>query len=221
MFVLQNTIVFNLESQLLQQRKKREQKRSKQLQETKTFAEVFLASNNCAEINRKRKQKVDSQNYALRASKNKTIPKTTKSKSSCNKRVTDTRKGANALKSTTKATKATKRIEIGDCHHKDVHNLVAMPKADVKYYLQEDRFLANRDCLDCKNSFCAMVETANSTKIDFGLVFYCNNAMRCFHASDNDANRSCFECNLVICSGCYWKREAKCTQRGSKRSRRS
>ena len=209
----------NIESELLQQRQKREQKRIQQLESisTPSLCEPLSVCNSSKQ-KQNVKEKRHCQNYALRKTKTSTMGQTNTATTTIAK--LQARKCSTSSLSC-QSKPSIQRKKIGDCHHNDIFDMVQMPKNEVKYYLEKDRFLENRKCVDCKNLFSAMVDKLSKNKFETGLVYFCNNAMKCFHAADNDVNKSCVQCNLVICCDCYWKREAKCTQRVSKRSRRS
>jgi hypothetical protein len=92
------------------------------------------------------------------------------------------------------------------CVHNDLLELKVMEAAHVKHCLKRGMFLEMAICAGVCNSTIADINrAAPKTKLHF-----CDEAIKGFHACENDPAKMDLECGLVLCVPCYSKRDAQC-----------
>jgi hypothetical protein len=86
------------------------------------------------------------------------------------------------------------------CRHCGVMDLSAMEPKTVSYYLRPQEYLHDFACLDC---------TVKVAMLPRGLLYYCDEGVKSFHAEDTDPLKEELKCDMVLCSACYLVRTEK------------
>jgi hypothetical protein len=96
------------------------------------------------------------------------------------------------------------------CRHCGVMDLSAMEQKTLTFYLRPHEYLYDKACLDCA------VKIAMLPK---GLLYYCDEGVKSFHAEDTDPLKEELKCDMVLCSACYLIRTEKYNGTSGRRSR--
>lgn len=121
------------------------------------------------------------------------------------------------------------------CQHMGITELKELPKAYLKSYVKEGKWLANKPCKDCA----ARPEIEGDRVMDVADILtrngepngdmarYCNYGPNAHSMEDDDEFKVRFTCDMILCKACYRKRnnryeemEAATGRRRSSRNRR-
>jgi hypothetical protein len=112
-------------------------------------------------------------------------------------------------------------VKAGGCRHCDLGELLSFTKAEAKWYMQPNRYLAGKHCKDCQKPVVDMEPKPRSKT----LLFYCDQGIKGFDAPENDPMKAVLTCDLVLCQQCTDVRrievEKENTKRGGRRPSRN
>jgi len=101
------------------------------------------------------------------------------------------------------------------CNHSGLRDLIDMTKADLTFFVKENGWLYNTPCKDCASMEQGATECDNrildmKSLLDKGnraFGFYCNCGPTGHKMKPDDLDKSKYTCDLVLCQGCFEKRE--------------
>jgi hypothetical protein len=116
-------------------------------------------------------------------------------------------------------------IHLCGCRHGDLSEVKSFAKAMATYHSRPNKFMEGRCCFDCQLAVKNM--ESNAPGGSAVMVYYCNEGIKGFDASDDDPMKSALTCDLILCPKCEAKRRieynkvnSECQSSGVKRSRR-
>ena len=111
------------------------------------------------------------------------------------------------------------------CKHCGINDMKQMDQSYCKYYLQDQRWLVGKTCIDCKKGVQEFVEATN--KKEKIKLYYCHHGIAAANMGEEEEFKKLLACDTVYCTPCYKKQvdgmetDNRSNGRSSRRSRSS